>query len=165
MSKVVRLKVLGGITVRKTTGCGNMYIQLNWYHGRLFEVFATLGHSGGCSMSHTEALTRSITTGLRQEIPVPVEDYIDQLHDIRCLNPYPFPVEEATLSCPDAIARALMEYGSLTIEQVVKIIMESDSDIKPLDGEVSVDEEKKAMEDIEKLKAARGKQDYEHHIY
>ncbi|MCJ7760871.1 TSCPD domain-containing protein, partial [Candidatus Bathyarchaeota archaeon] len=107
IAKIPRPRVLGGITVKKMTGCGNMYVQMNWYHGRLFEVFATIGHSGGCAMSFTEALTRSITAGLRQETPVPVEEYIDQLHDIRCLNPFPFPKEEATLSCPDAIAKAL----------------------------------------------------------
>lgn len=153
MTKIPRPRVLGGLVVKKMTGCGNMYVQLCWYHGRLFEVFATLGHSGGCSMSFTEALTRNITMGLRQEVPVPLEDYIDQLHSIRCLNPHPFPVEEATLSCPDAIARALKEYGSLTTEQVVKIMLDSDGDARPPD-----DEQKAVEQEIARLRVERERQ-------
>lgn len=152
MTKVPRPKVLGGITVKKATGCGNMYVQMNYYHGRLFEVFATLGHSGGCAMSYSEALTRSITGGLRQEIPVPVEEYIDQLSSIRCLSPHPFPKEEETFSCPDAIARALKEYGNLTVEQVVKIMMDSDGDTEPVD-----DEQKAAEQEIARLREEREK--------
>ena len=159
MAKIARPKVLGGITDKKTTGCGNMYIQMNWLHGRLFEVFATLGHSGGCSMSFTEALTRSITAGLRQEVPVPVEDYIDQLHSIRCLSPHPFPKEEETWSCPDAIARALREYGSLTVEQVVKIMMDSDGDAKPVMDAQKGDEQKAAEQELVRLHAERERQE------
>lgn len=153
MEKLARPKVIGGITVRMATGCGNMYIQLNWYKGHLFEIFATLGHSGGCSMSYSEALTRSITTGLRQQVPVPIDDYVDQLHDIRCLNPHSFPKEEATLSCPDAIAKALVEYGSLSVEDVMKLILKSNE----LDEITPSEEEKQAMENLARLKEEREK--------
>ena len=115
-----RPPVLGGITVKVVTGCGNMYVQLNWYQGKLFEVFATLGHGGGCATCEMEALTRSITLGLKSGIPV--ADYIHQLRGIRCPTPQPFPKESAVFSCPDAIAKTLSKYGSLDTESVIGLL-------------------------------------------
>lgn len=109
LEKVARPKVLKGITVKVPTGCGNMYVQLNRLEGKLFEVFATLGKTGGCATCQSEALTRSITVGLR--CGVEVEEYIDQLQNLRCPSPLPFPKEEAALSCPDALAKVLQAYG------------------------------------------------------
>ncbi len=120
VSRASRPPVLGGITVKVVTGCGNMYVQLNWYQGRLFEVFATLGHGGGCATCEMEALTRSITLGLKQGLPV--DDYVHQLRGIRCPTPMPFPKESAVFSCPDAIAKTLSEYGSLDIEAVISLL-------------------------------------------
>ncbi len=154
MSKVHRPKVLGGITVKVATGCGNMYVQLNWYHGQLFEIFATLGHSGGCSMSFSEALTRSISIGLRQEYPVPLEDYIEQMQMIRCPNPYMFPKSEQALSCPDAIAKVLKDYGNMPLNDIVKLIMYSDADITPISSE-----EEEAHKEIERLAKLREEQE------
>ncbi len=116
-----RPKLIGGITVRTVTGCGKMYVQLNWLDGRLFEVFATLGKGGGCAICQSEALTRSITVGLK--CGVPVVEYVGQIRGIRCPSPLPFPKEEATLSCPDALSRVLEQYGSLSIEDVVKLLL------------------------------------------
>jgi len=118
--KPSRPPVLGGITVKVTTGCGNMYVQLNWYQGRLFEIFATLGHGGGCATCEMEALTRSITLGLKSGIPV--LEYIYQLRGIRCPSPMAFPKESAVFSCPDAIAKTLSEYGSLDVDAVVGLL-------------------------------------------
>ena len=118
--KLSRPPVLGGITVKVTTGCGNMYVQLNWYQGKLFEVFATLGHGGGCATCEMEALTRSITLGLKSGIPVTA--YIRQLRGIRCPTPMPFPKESAVFSCPDAIAKTLSEYGSLDVNAVIGLL-------------------------------------------
>ena len=102
---VKRPPVLGGITVKVVTGCGNMYIQLNWLGDRLFEVFATLGKGGGCAVCQSEALTRSITLGLKCGIPV--SEYVRSARGIRCPTPVPFPKDQAVLSCPDAIAKTL----------------------------------------------------------
>ena len=118
--KLSRPIVLGGITVKVATGCGNMYVQLNWYQGQLFEIFATLGHGGGCATCEMEALTRSITLGLKSGIPV--SDYIRQLRGIRCPTPMPFPKESAVFSCPDAIAKTLSEYGSLDVDAVIGLL-------------------------------------------
>lgn len=118
--KPSRPPVLAGITVKVVTGCGNMYVQLNWYQGKLFEVFATLGHGGGCATCEMEALTRSITLGLKSGISV--ADYVHQFRGIRCPTPRPFPKESAVLSCPDAIAKTLSEYGSLDVEDVIGLL-------------------------------------------
>ena len=115
-----RPKLLGGITVKVKTGCGNLYLQMNWFNGRLFEVFATLGHGGGCANSEMEALTRSITLGLK--CGVPLDEYVHQFRGIRCPNPVPFPKEDAVWSCPDAIAKTLEQYGALSVDEVIELI-------------------------------------------
>jgi ribonucleoside-diphosphate reductase alpha chain len=149
MLKAPRPRIIGGITVKVTTGCGNMYVQMNWCGGKLFEVFATLGRSGGCAMSQIEALTRSITTGLRCNV-LP-DEYEDQLRGIGCPNQVPFPKESAVSSCSDAIAKTLAEFGNRSVEDIIDLIRKSN---EPGD-QVPVDEEKKAMEEIKKLKTAR----------
>lgn len=121
MEKIERPVVLGGITVKVVTGCGNMYVQLNWYHNQLVEVFATLGHAGGCAAAEMEGLTRAITMGLKYGVPL--EEYIRQLRNIRCHSPIAFPRESAAMSCPDAIAATLKKYGQLGIHDVVKLIL------------------------------------------
>ncbi len=118
LEKAPRPKVIGGLTVKVTTGCGALYIQMNWCHGKLFEVFATLGKTGGCATSQSEALTRSVTMGLRHGVPL--AEYIKQFSNIRCPCPYPFPQEEAVWSCADALARTLSKYGTMPIDEVIK---------------------------------------------
>ena len=120
MEKKPRPRVLGGITVKVPTACGNMYVQMNWKDGKLFEVFATLGHSGGCASSQSEALTRSITLGMR--CGVPYDEYVKQLREIRCPNPLPFPKKFAVFSCPDALGKVLAEFGSMGPEGVIDLI-------------------------------------------
>jgi len=119
-TKPTRPPVLAGVTVKATTGCGNMYVQLNWYKGVLFEVFATLGRGGGCAICQSEAITRSITLGLKHGLPL--EEYIDQLRNIRCPSPVPFPRESAVTSCPDAIAKVLRDYGGMSVVQVADLL-------------------------------------------
>ncbi len=123
MEKSPRPRVLGGITVKVLTSCGNMYVQMNWKDGKLFEVFATLGHSGGCASSQMEALTRGITLGLR--CGVPFEEYAKELQGIRCPSPMPFPKESAVLSCPDALGKTVAEFGGLGADKVAKFIVGS----------------------------------------
>lgn len=155
ITKLPRPLVLGGLVVKKKTGCGNLYIQMAWYKGTLFEVFATLGHSGACGMAFSEALTRSITIGLRCGIPV--NEYIDQLRGIRCLTPVAFPKEVAVTSCPDAMAATLAKYGNLSIEQVVKIMMGENGNSAELQDERKESEEAIAKANLEKLKSDRRK--------
>lgn len=157
MNKLPRPKIVGGLIIKVVTGCGNLYVQLGWWNGSLHEVFATLGRGGTCAMSINEALTRSITAGLRRETPV--TDYVRQLTGIRCPTPMPFPKEDAVMSCPDAISKVLREYGLLTVVDMVKLIMDlnklSEHPTEPLSEEA---EREEALERIEELKEEREKQ-------
>jgi len=152
LSKVPRPRVIGGITVKVITGCGPLYIQMNWCSGKLFEVFATLGKTGGCATSQSEALTRSVTMGLRHGVPL--EEYIRQLDGIRCPSPRPFPKEEAVMSCADALSKTLAKYGTLSIEEVIKIILASNADEDLTDAK----EEEQAKATIEQLAKKRKEQ-------
>ena len=118
--KTPRPRVLGGITVKVLTSCGNMYVQMNWREGKLFEVFATLGHSGSCASCQSEALTRSVTLGLRCGIAC--SEYAKELRGIQCPNPMPFPREVAVMSCPDAIGKAISEFGSLGPKELISLL-------------------------------------------
>jgi len=154
MERLSRPKVVGSLNVKVATGCGNLYIQMGWWQGSIHEVFATLGRGGGCSMSFSEGLTRSITAGLRRGVPV--DEYIDQLQGIRCPTPRPFPKKDAVWSCPDAIAKALKEYGSLTTEGMIKLIQGLDA--QPSTGTTSGDSElEDAIKRMEELRIEREK--------
>lgn len=107
MEKAKRPKITNGITTRIATGCGNAYITCATVEGKSFEVFCSLGKTGGCASSQMEALTRSITVGLRYGVPI--EEYIKQLKDIRCLS---HSVDENfgdVWSCPDAVSKVLKD--------------------------------------------------------
>lgn len=104
MEKRNRPKVTQGKTYKVLSGCGNMYITPAWDGGVLIEVFATLGKAGGCASAQLEAITRSISLGLKYGIPV--EEYIAELKDVKCPNPA-WDGKERVLSCSDAIAGVL----------------------------------------------------------
>jgi len=161
-NRVKRPQVVFGINVKVVTGCGNMYIQLNWYKGKLNELFAFLGKSGGCAICQSEALTRSISLGLRSGVSI--DDYIEQNLSIRCPNPVFFPKDKEVLSCPDAIAKTLRKYGNMTTEQVIQFIVElsSENDNYAVDSGVSGNiqttdsaEEEYAMKEIKRLMSER----------
>ena len=99
-----RPKVTSGVTHKVTTGCGNMYVTPNWDGDSLIEVFAWLGRAGGCAHCQLEAITRSISLGLKYGVPV--EEYVEELKDIRCPN-RGWEDGKQILSCPDAIAGVL----------------------------------------------------------
>jgi len=138
LEKPPRPIVLGGITVKVTTGCGSMYVQLNWYQGRLFEIFATHGHGGGCAACEMEALTRSITQGLK--CGVPVIEYTKQLKGMTCPNPMPFPRHSAVMSCPDGIGKTLEKYGIMPVDEIVKLLLNANGHSDAVDEEAEMQE-------------------------
>jgi len=102
-----RPKILEGKTHKMNTGCGTIYVTVNQDNGKVFEVFAKLGKSGGCSACTTEALTRSISIGLRAGVEL--EEYYKTLKSISCNAPSLDEGVKVT-SCPDAIAQVLALY-------------------------------------------------------
>lgn len=89
------------------TGCGNLYVNVNEYNNEVFEVFAKLGKAGGCAACMTEALTRSISIGLRSGVEL--GEYHKTLSGIHCSSAAVSEGEQI-LSCPDAIAKVLKAY-------------------------------------------------------
>ncbi|MEA3558396.1 MAG: adenosylcobalamin-dependent ribonucleoside-diphosphate reductase, partial [Candidatus Thermoplasmatota archaeon] len=106
-----RPKMIQGVTGRVDTGCGALYVTINWDRFGPFEMFANLGKSGGCAAAQIEALARLASLSMRSGIdPYQV---VKQLKGIRCPNPQIGPLgmgEESVLSCPDGMGRALEKY-------------------------------------------------------
>ncbi len=104
MNKLERPKTLKETTVRIQTGCGNMYVSISTHEDNPFEIFSTLGKSGGCAKCYAEAVSRCISLGLRHGIPI--TEFIEQLENLACPSSA---LEEGTkiLSCADAIAKAM----------------------------------------------------------
>ena len=102
--KEPRPRVVPGTTERVRLVCGNLYVTVTNKDGKIFEVFATLGKSGGCSNSNMAALTLSITMGLRYGVPVDV--YIEKLKDVHC-GAISWEDGIKYTSCADAISKVM----------------------------------------------------------
>jgi ribonucleoside-diphosphate reductase alpha chain len=99
-----RDEVTHGTTRKMATGCGALYVTINEDESGLFEVFATMGKSGGCAASQTESVSRLISLALRCGIEP--EQIIKQLKGVRCPN-QAWEKGGRIYSCADAIAKAL----------------------------------------------------------
>lgn len=104
MQEHERPTTLRGKTPKIRTGCGNLYLTINRHNGKIVEVFAKLGKSGGCAGAFNEGIARMIALALREGATV--EDIVDQLRWIRCSEPNGLGAGLVT-SCPDAIAQLL----------------------------------------------------------
>ena len=134
LSPRVRPSVMNGKTYKVKTGYGNLYITVNNdENGAPFEVFATIGKSGGFFQEQSEGICRLISLALRAGIKV--EEIINDLKGIR--GPMPTFTDKGTiLSLPDAIAKILEEHvrtdGSVGTELPAgeKLSLEAEGEIK-----------------------------------
>lgn len=103
-----RPNVINGKTYRRKTGYGVMYITINDdEEGQPFEVFATIGKTGGFYAAKSEAICRLVSLALRSGIKA--ESLIEQLKGIRG----PMPVWDngvQIFSIADAIAQTLEQH-------------------------------------------------------
>lgn len=103
-----RPEVMRGTTYKMTTAYGTMYVTINDDEsGHPYEIFTTLGKTGGFFAAKTEAISRLASLALRSGISV--AEVIDQLKGIR--GPSPIWSEGTMiLSIPDALARVLARH-------------------------------------------------------
>lgn len=104
----LRPESMPGKTYKIKTGYGSLYVTVNDDPGGVpFEVFATIGKSGGFFQEQSEAICRMISLSLRSGIKI--EAIIEQLKGIR--GPMPVMTEKGTvLSLPDAIGQILEDH-------------------------------------------------------
>lgn len=97
-----------GATYEVKTGYGDLYVTINSdAEGRPFEVFATIGKTGGVFAAKSEAICRLISLALRSGLDV--KAIIKQLKGIR--GPMPaWSKRGMVLSIPDAIAQIMEEH-------------------------------------------------------
>jgi ribonucleoside-diphosphate reductase alpha chain len=127
----IRKDVTWGATRKMTTGCGALYVTINEDHDGLFEVFAVMGKSGGCSASQTEAMSRLITLSLRSGIAK--DEIIKQLKGIRCPN-QAWEAGGRIYSCSDAVAKAMERYSGLVTVDDQSDPSSGKGDVAEVDG-------------------------------
>jgi ribonucleoside-diphosphate reductase alpha chain len=114
-----RPKVTKGVTERVNTGCGYIYVTVNFDEQGICEVFSSLGKAGGCASAQLEATCRLISLALRSGIET--ASITKQLRAIRCPS-VAWEQGRLVLSCSDAIGGVLEKYINGHDVSKVKII-------------------------------------------
>jgi len=104
---IKRPQFLQGFTEVIKTGYGNLYVTINTYDGRPFEVFVQIGKSGYSTMADAEATGRLVSLALRSGVNV--KDVVEQLEGIGGSSPV-FSEGKLVMSIPDAIATVLKKH-------------------------------------------------------
>lgn len=102
-----RPKVTTGVTERVTTGCGYIYVTINFDEQGICEVFSSLGKAGGCASAQLEAISRLISLALRSGVDI--ASVVRHLRGIRCPS-IGWEEGQAVLSCADAIGNILEKH-------------------------------------------------------
>jgi ribonucleoside-diphosphate reductase alpha chain len=96
-----RPDVIYGFTQKIPTGLGMLFLTVNEVNNKPFEVFATIGKSGGSITAKAEAIGRLVSLALRSGVEV--RKIVEQLKGIGGENPK-FMKKHLVKSIPDAIA-------------------------------------------------------------
>lgn len=102
-----RPAMLTGTTYKLNTAYGHLYVTVNEDMHGPFEVFASLGKTGGFFSAQTEAITRMISLALRSNVAV--EEIVSQLKGIRGPD-VSFADGEMIYSLPDAVGKILEKH-------------------------------------------------------
>lgn len=102
-----RPDTLRGVTYKMNTAYGHLYVTINEDDHGPFEVFASLGKTGGFFSAQTEAITRMISLALRSNVSV--DEVVSQLKGIRGPD-VTFANGEMIFSLPDAIGKVLEKH-------------------------------------------------------
>ena len=131
---------LNGITDSKKTPEGNLYLTLNYYQNRPFELFAQIGKAGTDIMAFTEAIARLISLAFRCGIdPKAVAEQLIGIGGSRSVG---FGLHRVR-SVPDAIGQFLNGFlSSATPETVIQEklhLFEEEQSSLPLAPEASAE--------------------------
>ncbi len=99
-----RAENLLGVTRRVRTGCGWLYVTLNFAENAPFEVFLRLGKAGCCRSTYLESIGRLLSICLRNGMDI--EEHLVQMTGIECEKKI---IDEhgGVLSCSDGVAKSL----------------------------------------------------------
>jgi len=98
-----RAKSLEGFTTKIMTGCGNLYVTINYDSEGICEVLTNAGKTGGCQ-AQAESTARLVTAALRSNVDP--HAIAKQLRGIKCPSAIRNKAAECT-SCPDGIGKSL----------------------------------------------------------